>query len=63
MGNEAFLTLNDVTEVPAEFTVTGWVPIDFSVKVSCTAPFTAISPKLRLAALTESCGAPTDPRP
>jgi hypothetical protein len=42
--------------VAAEFTVTGDVPVDVSVSDCVVAVFTVTLPKLRLAALTASCG-------
>jgi hypothetical protein len=40
----------------AEFTVTGDVPVDVSVNVCVVAVFTVTLPKLRVVALTVSCG-------
>jgi hypothetical protein len=42
--------------IVAEFTVTGDVPVDFSVNDCVVAVFTVTLPKLRLAVLTVSCG-------
>jgi hypothetical protein len=42
--------------IVAEFTVTGAVPVDVRVRDCVVAVFTVTLPKLRLAALTASCG-------
>jgi hypothetical protein len=42
--------------IAAEFTVTGEVPVDVSVNDCVVAVFTVTLPKLRLPALTVSCG-------
>ena len=42
--------------IVAEFTVTGEVPVEVSVRYCVAAVFTVTLPKLRLAALTDSCG-------
>jgi hypothetical protein len=44
--------------IAAEFTVTGDVPVDASVKVCVVAVFTVTLPKLRFDMLTVSSGAP-----
>src|SRR5277367_6787290 len=49
-------TVKPVPVIAAEFTVTGEVPVDVSVKDCVVAVFTVTSPKLRLAALTVNCG-------
>jgi hypothetical protein len=46
-----------VPAIVAELTVTGEVPVDVSVSDCVVAVFIAVLPKLRLEALTESCGA------
>jgi hypothetical protein len=46
--------------IAAEFTVTGEVPVDVSVKVCVVAVFTVTLPKLRLPALTVNCGLGAD---
>lgn len=46
--------------IAAEFTVTGDVPVDVSVKDCVVAVFTVTLPKLRLAALIVNCGASGD---
>jgi len=46
-----------------EFTVTGVVPDDVSVKASVVAVFTATLPKLRLATLIVNCGFAAVPVP
>ena len=43
-------------EIEAEFTVTGAVPVDVSVRDCVVAVFTVTLPKLKLAALTVNCG-------
>ncbi len=50
-------------EIVAEFTVTGVVPVDFSVSVRVVAVFTAILPKLRLVAFTVNSGSAAVPVP
>ena len=48
--------LKPVPEIAAEFTVRAVVPEDVSVTVPTFAEFTATLPKLRLVALSFSCG-------
>jgi hypothetical protein len=50
-------------EIAIELTVTGVVPVDFSVSVSVVGVFTATLPKLRLVALTVNCGSAAVPVP
>jgi hypothetical protein len=50
--------VNPVLVMAAESTVTGKVPVDVSVNDCVVAVFIATLPKLRLAALTVSCGVP-----
>ena len=47
---------NPVPEMAAEFTITGDVPDDVSVTDWVVAVFTVMLPKLKLVALTVSCG-------
>jgi hypothetical protein len=49
---------NPVPVIPAESIVTGDVPVDVSVNDCVVAVLIATLPKLRLVALTVSCGAP-----
>lgn len=49
--------------IAAEFTVTGEVPVDVSVRDCVVAVFNVTLPKLRLAALTVSCGELSDTGP
>ena len=46
-----------VPVIAAEFTVTGELPVDVKINVCVIGVFTVTLPKLRLAALTVSCGA------
>jgi hypothetical protein len=47
---------NPVPEIVAEFTVTAEVPVEVSVTACVVGEFTVTLPKLKLAALTVSCG-------
>ena len=51
-GKPAPMIVKPVPAIAAELTVTGEVPVDVSVKDCVAAVFTAIVPKLKLAALT-----------
>jgi hypothetical protein len=49
-------TVKPAPVIAAEFTVTGEVPVEVNVNDCVVAVFTVTLPKLKLAALTVSCG-------
>ena len=54
MGKVPPVSVKPVPAIAAEFTVTGEVPVDVSVRVCICAEFTATLPKSRLVVLTDS---------
>jgi hypothetical protein len=57
------MMVNPAPLTVAEFTVTGVVPVEVRVKDCVVAVFTATLPKLKLPALTVSCGFAAVPVP
>jgi hypothetical protein len=55
-GNEPPARVKPAPTIAAELTVTGAVPVELSVSVCVVSVFTVTPPKLRLPALTVSCG-------